>query len=217
MRHNISKALPKVFDKNRQEVFIKLGVINKGVLSGGSAVSLHLVHRRSFDFDVFLPKPIPENLFEKVKNVFGGQLVRPVTNNRNFLDVILSPGIHLHISHYPYPPLHPTIKTPGIPLFALQDLASNKAYTIGRRATWRDYVDLFFIFKRSELSLETISEEARKRFGGGFDEKLFLEQLVYFDDIKDFSISYIQKPYTPKQIKEFFEEKSSDYLDKKIR
>jgi len=217
MKHDISKALLKVFDKNRQEVFKKLSEIKNGVLSGGSAVSLHLVHRRSFDFDVFLPEPIPEILFDKLKSIFRQQFIRSVTNNRNFLDVILSPDIHLHISHYPYPPLHSTIKTSGIPLFALQDLASNKAYTIGRRATWRDYVDVFFILKRGDLSLETISEEARKRFGGGFDEKLFLEQLVYFDDIKDFSISYIQKPYTPKQIKEFFEEKSSHYLDKKIR
>ena len=216
MKFNISKALSKVFDKARQEVFLKLGCIKGGVLSGGSAVSLHLIHRRSFDFDVFLAKPISKSLFDEIKATFGKKLIRPVTNNPNFLDAILSPNIHLHATYYPFPPLHPTIKTPSLPVFALPDLASNKAYTIGRRATWRDYADIFFILKKGGIDLETVIGEAKQRFTNGFDEKLFLEQLVYFGDIKDFSISYIKDVYTPIEIKKFFEKETSLYIKREI-
>lgn len=41
---------------------------------------------------------------------------------------------------------------------------------------------LFFeIFNQARI-------EAKRRFGGAFSERLFLEQLVYFDDIADFQV-----------------------------
>lgn len=213
---NISKVLPLVFDLERQRVFKKIGEIKGGVLSGGSAIALHLAHRKSFDFDLFFEKPLPEILFDKVQKIFGKQLIRPVTNNSSFLDVILAPDIHLHCSYYPYPPLYPTISTEGPPVFALNDLASNKAYTIGRRATWRDYVDIFFILKKGKVSLKTIITESKQRFAGSFGEKLFLEQLIYFEDIKNFGITYIGEEYSPKQIESFFKKTAREYVSKTL-
>jgi len=43
-----------------------------------------------------------------------------------------------------------------------------------------------------------------------------LEQLVYFKDIQDFSISYISKSYTPEEIEKFFEKETERYLAQKI-
>jgi len=93
--------------------------------------------------------------------------------------------------------------------------AINKAYSIGHRPAWRDYVDIFFILKKG-VRLETIIREAKKRFEGKFDEKLFLEQLVYIKDIQDFSTSFISKSYTSGEIKKFFEKETERYLAQKI-
>jgi hypothetical protein len=67
------------------------------------------------------------------------------------------------------------------------DLAAMKAYTLGRRAKWKDYCDLYFILK-DHLNLKDISKRTKEIFGSLFNEKLFREQLCYFEDI-DYSES----------------------------
>jgi hypothetical protein len=61
-------------------------------------------------------------------------------------------------------------------------LAALKAYALGRRSKWKDYVDLYFIIK-SGVSLKRIISRADKIFGNNFNEKIFRVQLAYFKDI----------------------------------
>ena len=96
------------------------------------------------------------------------------------------------------------------------DLASNKAFTVGKRGVWRDYVDLFYLLKFKLISLEQILKEAEKRFGDQFSAKLFLEQLVYNKDIFDFRIDYIGKKYTPEEVMFFLEKTEKGYLKKNV-
>ena len=56
-----------------------------------------------------------------------------------------------------------------------------KAYALGGRNKWKDYVDLSFILKIH--SLREVSDVATELFAGAFNERLFKEQLTYFDDI----------------------------------
>jgi len=61
-------------------------------------------------------------------------------------------------------------------------LAAMKAYALGRRAKWKDYVDLYFIIK--ELgSIRLIIGKSKEIFGVEFNEKNFRSQLSYFEDI----------------------------------
>jgi hypothetical protein len=60
-------------------------------------------------------------------------------------------------------------------------IAAMKAFALGRRAKWKDYVDLFFIFKT--YTLKQVVGKASAIFGSEFDEKLFREQLTYFEDL----------------------------------
>ncbi|MCO5268908.1 MAG: nucleotidyl transferase AbiEii/AbiGii toxin family protein [Brumimicrobium sp.] len=84
--------------------------------------------------------------------------------------------------HYPYPIEHPLkfdkiITTPN-----LMTLSAMKAFALGRRAKWKDYVDLYFLFKNHISLTETIAK-AKEIFKDEFSEKLFKQQLVYFNDI----------------------------------
>jgi len=56
-----------------------------------------------------------------------------------------------------------------------------KAFALGQRAKWKDYVDLYFISKK--YSLQQIVKKAEKLFGAEFNEKLFRVQLSYFNDV----------------------------------
>lgn len=57
-----------------------------------------------------------------------------------------------------------------------------KAYALGQRAKWKDYVDLYFIIK-DYFPVSEISEKANQLFGGNFNGKLFRSQLAYFEGI----------------------------------
>ena len=70
-------------------------------------------------------------------------------------------------------------------------LAAMKAYALGRRSKWKDYVDLFFISKKHSLS--AIIKKSRQIFGKEFNEKNFRAQLSYFKDI-DRSENIIYRP-----------------------
>ncbi|HLG29968.1 MAG TPA: hypothetical protein VI387_07135, partial [Candidatus Brocadiales bacterium] len=82
-------------------------------------------------------------------------------------------------------------------------LAATKAYSLGRRSKWKDYIDLYFIL-RDYFPLQDVSTEAKKIFGGGFNERLFREQLCYFTDI-DFSegIEFVSEAADNKVVQEF--------------
>ena len=69
----------------------------------------------------------------------------------------------------------------------LLTLSAMKAYALGGRAKWKDYVDLYFLL-RERFSLRQISDQAKHVFGSYYNEKLFREQLCYFQDI-DYSES----------------------------
>lgn len=180
------------------------------VLSGGTALMLQINHRKSYDFDCFTKKPLEKTLLRKVKDVFGKDINIRV-DSQDLLLFTTPSGVKIDFVHYPYPPLHKLIQSHPISLFNIADIASNKAYTIGRRATWRDYVDLFFLLKKELTSLEKVIADANKRFSGEFNEKLFLEQLVYFKDLEVVFTEFMQEKYTEKQIKKYLIRTVKDY------
>ena len=87
-----------------------------------------------------------------------------------------------------------------------------KAFALGRRAKWKDYVDMYYIL-HDHFTISEISRECESVFKGQFSEKLFRQQLAYHNDI-DFSepIEYIGEPIPEDTIKEFLIEKAIDFL-----
>jgi len=66
-----------------------------------------------------------------------------------------------------------------------------KAFALGQRAKWKDYVDLYFIMKDFHTCKE-IAKKAEELFGGEFNEKLFRIQLAYLDDVNyDEKVEYL--------------------------
>jgi hypothetical protein len=55
-------------------------------------------------------------------------------------------------------------------------------FDAARRSKWKDYVDLYFIIK-DHYTVNVVSNRAAEIFGDMFSEKLFREQLSYFNGI----------------------------------
>ncbi len=172
-----------------------------GVLGGGTALALQLTHRRSYDFDVLCSEPISKRFILRIKEHFEKvQILVDTSDELTFTTVF---GVKASFVFYPFPPLYKVITTGNLSVHSWKDITLDKAYTIGRRGEWRDYVDLYFCMKNG-FSLEGIIKGARKKFRDLFSEKLFLSQLCYFGDIKDYSIELMKGDITPQQLRWFF-------------
>jgi hypothetical protein len=171
-------------------------------LVGGTAIALYLGHRRSIDFDLF--KFAPLNRKKNVERIrqFGYEplITWNVTDQMN----LVVNDVKLTFFQYPFQIKANNIFEGQIRIPELIDLAAMKAYALGRRSKWKDYVDLFFLLKE-QFSFETISQRANAIFGSMFSDKLFRSQLSYFEDI-DYTeeVDYmIPNPPTENEIKEF--------------
>ena len=171
-------------------------------LVGGTAIALHLGHRESIDFDLFKLANLRKNdIYKKVisskfKYNFGYE-------NYEQLNLIIN---DVKFTYFSFPHKIPTsselkgiIKMPD-----LLTLAAMKAFALGRRAKWKDYLDLYFILN-GHLSFKEIADQAKLLFGEQFSEKLFKMQLGYFKGINyDEEVTYlIPNPPTEHEIQDF--------------
>ena len=212
----MSSIYLELLDKKWRETFEKLKVFKKeAVLAGGTALFLQIGHRYSFDFDLFLKRKIKRNDFLKLKKNIG--IKRTEINIPEQLSIIIPENIGLTLAYYPYSPLFKTIHTISIPLFSIKDISTDKAFTIGRRATWRDYVDLFFILKKEYTDISGLIKLCQEKFKIEFNPKLFLEQLVFFEDLEITKISFIKEKYSEREIKKFLIEEVKKFKKSKLK
>jgi len=83
-----------------------------------------------------------------------------------------------------------------------------KAFALGRRSKWKDYIDIFFILEIHTFG--EIVEKSMEIFGSEFNERLFREQLSYYKDI-DYSekIDYMErKEVSDNEVKQKLSERS---------
>lgn len=150
-------------------------------LVGGTALALQMGHRRSIDFDLFTDKAFDSlsirTTIKKQHHAINRTLIETETEFTLFVD-----NIKMTFYVYPYIIKHQANFENIISLPDTLSIAAMKAFALGRRSKWKDYVDLYFIFQHH--SLKEIVEKASKYYSAGeFDEKLFREQLAYFKDL----------------------------------
>lgn len=204
-------------DKERRKVFEKLVVFrSQGVLAGGTAIALQIGHRRSFDFDIFTSSTLTPSLWIKAKKIFGAGVLKTLFT-KDQLNFVTPENISVTFFYDEVKPLHSEVRTNSISLLDLRDLAGNKAFTIGQRGKWRDYVDLYFLLKTGSMTLESIVDNCSQRGKGEiFPTKLFLEQLVYFDDLAIQEIDFIGPKIEPNEIKEFLSDQVKKFKDSEL-
>ncbi len=173
-------------------------------LAGGTALALQMGHRISIDFDFFCDKKISKTLLNKVRKVFENKTVIPLVNNTDELTVLVE-DVKITFLKYPFPVLHQLIDCDGLNLLSIKEIASTKAYSIGRRGVLKDYVDLYFIISKKEATLEEIIKISEKKYGDIFNARLFLEQLIDVKNVEDTDIVFLKEKVNKKTLELFFE------------
>jgi len=175
-------------------------------LVGGTAIALQIGHRSSIDFDLFTRSTLNHDRIRKEIRDFY-EIKSILVEEPNELTLVVE-GVKITFLNYPFEinysvGFEDVIKMPDV-----LTLSAMKAFALGKRAKWKDYVDLFFILKIYGIS--EIVNKAKSMFGSEFNERLFREQLSYFDDI-DYTekIDYVVENYvSDDEIKRFLSDTS---------
>ena len=152
-------------------------------LVGGTAVALQIGHRKSIDFDLFKQNPfVSKKILDKIDKAGHSYIVTRRVNEQLNLSIR---EVKVTFFEYPYSieanvDFDKIIRMPD-----LLTLGAMKAFALGRRSKWKDYVDLYFLLK-DYFTLEDIVQKAESIFKQEFSSKLFRSQLAYHEDI-DFS------------------------------
>jgi hypothetical protein len=180
--------------------------IQKFYLAGGTALALQIGHRRSVDFDLASSEPL--RTFDLERRIMNeGLKIQSVFTATGDEFSMLIEETKITFFYFPFP-IHPRIlwQTGRIKLPEIDELGAMKAYALGRRSQWKDYVDLFFLLK-FKLNIDEIIGKAKDLFSTHFNAKLFREQLCYFEDIDSSEpIDYIDYAPEPGEIKSFLED-----------
>ncbi|MEW6174023.1 MAG: nucleotidyl transferase AbiEii/AbiGii toxin family protein [Bacillota bacterium] len=202
-------------------------------LAGGTGLALQLYHRRSFDLDFFQigqTEHIPwRKVAGEIKRLFGERLAVPVLRQSDQVVWEIA-GVKVAFIGYPFVLVEPLLdagtlfrELSGVRLATPWEIALMKAYALGRRATFRDYVDLYFTLKSGSVTVKEIVTNAAKKFvlGGEtlFSPRLFLEQLTYAEDAEDQDVALnllFNRGLTAGQVQAFLKAAVASFLAAEI-
>jgi hypothetical protein len=150
-------------------------------LGGGTAVALHLGHRRSYDLDWFTDGRIGDAAI---------LLAELRDEDVRLSPTYLGPGtLHGHLYRarvslleYRYPTLRAPLDAPGLRcrIASLEDLSCMKLSAIAQRGSRKDFVDIYAM-AREHIPLSRMLSLYVKRYGVE-DFTHVLYGLAYFDD-----------------------------------
>ena len=181
---------PEILSKEQKELLPLVRQFKREFyLVGGTAIALQVGHRRSIDFDLFKMSDL--NATRTLKKINTTKIPYIVTRRVSEQINLVMNTVKMTFYQYPYAieakvNFENTLRMPD-----LLTLAAMKAYALGRRAKWKDYVDLYFLL-RDYYTLDQIVKKADLLFGQMFSGKLFRSQLAFHKDI-DYSepVEYI--------------------------
>jgi len=175
-------------------------------LAGGTALALHLGHRRSVDFDFFTEQDFDAtDLRERLSVEFGDAPVLRQAARTLYVRLL---GVTTSFFAYRYPLLDaPTSTTWGFGLAGLRDIAAMKLEAIGGRGSKKDFVDLYFLCRQFDL-VDVFRVFAEKYRGSGYDPYHRLRALTHFADAEAQPLPEMMDPVDWGDVRRFFEERA---------
>lgn len=147
-------------------------------LVGGTALALHLYHRKSADIDLFSNFSFDASLLlENIRQDFSYQLDLTAINTlKGSID-----NIKVDFLAHRYPYLFEPVTLSGIVMLSLPDIAAmklNAISTSGQRS--KDFIDLYYLLDHFDLN--SLLSFYKKKYAQENDV-FILKSIMYFDDV----------------------------------
>lgn len=196
-----------ILDRNRYDLLKKLSEevsINDYYMIGGTALSLQLGLRESYDFDFCVKKEFNnELLLEELKKLGNVEVIQ---NQKGTCDVLLN-GVQVSFFYYPNKVLKDFIKVeemPNLKFASILDIAIMKLVAIGGRGAKKDFFDLYNIIKKCNINAYELVEGLKQKCGENINYVNIIMGLSYFEDAEDEILPNTFVDYNWKEIKKFF-------------
>lgn len=181
-------------------------------LVGGTALALQIGHRVSVDFDFFSFAPLPDGLLRKIKRVFENQQIIVTYSSPEQLNLVIN-GVKVTFFSYSYQNIYPLIPYKKINMASVAEIALMKAFSIGKRLSYKDYIDWYFMLSGKHVSLGEVIGGAKSKFGADFNDRLFLGQLVSMEDVPIQKIDFLKDTVSKDEVSKCLESEVVNFRD----
>lgn len=196
-----------ILDNKRIELLrkiVKTVSLNNYYMAGGTALSLQLNLRESFDFDFCVLDMFNSDVLISELKSIGNIEVKQ--NQKGTVDVLLD-GVQVSFFFYPNNLLDDTVNNNEIPdlkMASILDIAAMKVAAIGGRGAKKDFFDLYNIMKKCNIDTEKLASAVIKKFGTNVNYVNMIMGLSYFEDAESEELPKTFVEYDWNTIKQFF-------------
>ncbi len=182
-------------------------------LTGGTALSqFYLHHRYSEDVDLFSEnKEVNHLLIDSFLKKVSEKLKVKKINRMQFLGLVSyklmyndGQTLKVDFNYYPFLRIEKGKKFGDLEVDSLIDIAANKIHTLFMKPRTRDYIDLYFIFKKEKLDLKKLILLAKAKFDWDIDSINLANQFVRVKDIRKEDYPKVLVPFEIAEMEDFF-------------
>lgn len=196
-----------IFDKSRYKLLKKISEvvsIDDYYMIGGTALSLQLGLRESYDFDFCVQREFNnEVLLNELKSIGNVEVIQ---NQKGTCDVLLN-GVQVSFFYYPNKVINDFEKVkemPNLKLASILDIAVMKIVAIGGRGAKKDFFDLYNIIEKCNIATSELVNGLMQKCGDNVNYVNIIMGLSYFEDAEDEILPNTFVTYNWEDIKKFF-------------
>ncbi|MCI8961484.1 MAG: nucleotidyl transferase AbiEii/AbiGii toxin family protein [Clostridia bacterium] len=198
-----------IIDKDRYKLLkniTEIVSIPNYYMIGGTALSLQLGLRESFDFDFCVPEQFNNEILLHELEKLGTMEVKQ--NQKGTCDVILN-GVQISFFYYPNKVIKNFIipkEMPRLKLASILDIAVMKLIAIGGRGAKKDFFDLYNILTKSDIMILELANGLLQKCGENTNYANIIMGLSYFEDAEQEILPKAFVKYDWENIKTYFME-----------
>lgn len=188
-------------------------------LTGGTALAeFYLHHRNSLDIDLFTEEkevhfPSIDAFLKKnspklqIRKFDRTQFLGLISYHLEYKD---GSKLKVDFNYYPFPRIEKGLKLKNLSIDSLIDIATNKVHTLFMKPRTRDYIDLYFIFKKEKFDLNKLILLAKAKFDWNIDKINLANQFIRIKDIKLEDYPKVLVPFKINEMEKFFLDLAND-------
>ena len=206
-----------IIDKDRYELLKKITEtisIESYYMIGGTALSLQLGLRESFDFDFCVPDEFNNEILLGELRSLGEIKVKQ--NQKGTCDVILN-GVQISFFYYPNSMIKELVTTeemPKLKMASILDIAVMKIVAVGGRGAKKDFFDLYNIINKCNITVDELVKGLIQKFGNNINYVNTIMGLSYFEDAEQEILPKTFVEYDWEEIKKFFMKFQTEFENK---
>ncbi len=178
-----------------------IGILQGFYLAGGTALALHLGHRRSVDLDFFTSTSFNEDAL--IASLQQLPKIRVLSKSPETVYALIR-DTKVSFIGYQYPLLFPLHEFDGLAVADERDIACMKISALASRGSRRDFVDLYVLAK--DFGLGHLLDLFQRKFAKVNYSALHIRKaLTYFGDAEVEPMPDVLAPLPWQEVRAFFE------------